>query len=162
MIFPKFGIHSLPEGRIVSRLLGKMGLEKLSSIFSEYPEGLEEMAEMAALNPIRFHVRRGTPKEWPYSIREIDDFEQLFVNEEGEEIEILHELDLLILEQEGGMIIYVIFLLHGMEFALCLNDPEIDGYYKWLEENNNESPLRIGKNKNSRYSKKPIPGRNNP
>jgi len=148
IIYPKFEIGLLPKGRVVSRLLGKMGLEELARRLSDYQEGLDEIAEKVALDPIRFHVRYGNPVEWPYSVREIDDIDQGYVNERGESFEILHEIDLLTLIcEDGGMILYVIFLLHGMEFALCLNNPKIEGYYKWLIENNNESPLRTGKNK---------------
>lgn len=37
--------------------------------------------------------------------------------------------------------LYFIIIIWGMEFTINMAGPEIDGYIKWLKENNNISPL---------------------
>ena len=41
---------------------------------------------------------------------------------------------------------YFVFMFYGMEFVINIGGPSIDGYEKWLTENDNISPIieRIG------------------
>lgn len=36
---------------------------------------------------------------------------------------------------------YLIFCLNGIEYALNLGGPEIEGYENWIKKNNDMSPL---------------------
>ena len=37
--------------------------------------------------------------------------------------------------------IYFVIAVSGIEYAICLSDPDISEYRKWLKENNDKSPL---------------------
>lgn len=38
--------------------------------------------------------------------------------------------------------IYFVMSIAGIEYAICISDPDISGYQKWLEEHNDISPLK--------------------
>ena len=38
--------------------------------------------------------------------------------------------------------IYFVMAIAGIEYAICLSDPDISGYKKWIAENNDLSPLK--------------------
>ena len=45
---------------------------------------------------------------------------------------------------EGGfteMVLYYILAIGGIEYAICLNNPDISGYQRWLVEHDFHSPL---------------------
>jgi len=66
----------------------------------------------------------------------------LFVGK-GETFEVLHEYDILVTDSSE---FYIVVALFGVEYALNLGGRKIDGYYEWLQHNNNRSPLYSGKN----------------
>ena len=37
--------------------------------------------------------------------------------------------------------IYFVMAIAGMEYAMCISDPDITEYQKWIEEHNGISPL---------------------
>lgn len=37
--------------------------------------------------------------------------------------------------------IYFATIIFGVEYVICISDPDITGYNLWLTENNNKSPL---------------------
>ncbi len=41
---------------------------------------------------------------------------------------------------------YFVQIIFGLEFAIKLSGPEIDGYLKWLKDNNNESWFYMANN----------------
>ena len=41
---------------------------------------------------------------------------------------------------------YFVLAIFGEELAINLGGPEIEGYEKWLKDNNGKSPLYVGKN----------------
>lgn len=42
--------------------------------------------------------------------------------------------------------IYFVIAMWGMEFAINMGGPTIDGYLDWLKKHNNQSPLYLEKN----------------
>lgn len=131
---------------VVSRFVAKVGLEVLAFRISDTGKNLtalEEIIDKVELDELRNYVRRGTPgKIWPYTSREIypADFE---FNDGEQSYTIPHEFDILVTR---GSEYYIVLAIFGQEYVLNLGGREIDGYEKWLCENQNKSPLYFGKN----------------
>lgn len=136
-------IGEKPSDYLVSRFLGKVGLEVLAHRMLEVPGGIEELISHPQLDELRQHVRMGNPrKTWPYTHRSIYPPDFLFVDR-AEQYEVLHEFDILVTPANECYIVVAIF---GEEYALNLGGPEIDGYKAWLDRHKNMSPLYDGKN----------------
>ena len=140
LIFPS---GEMPEQRLVSRFLGKVGLEVLAKRVLKVPGGIDEVIDHPQLEELREHVRIGTPqKSWPYSHRQI--YPPDFQFRDGQDIyEVVHEFDIFVTPTSEH---YLVLAMFGEEFALNLGGPEIDGYEQWLQKNNDASPLYFGKN----------------
>ena len=136
-------IGEKPADYIVSRFIGKVGLEVLAQRSLDVTGGVDEIVDLPALDELRCYVRMGKPKKhWPYSCRSI--YRQNYVFKEGNEsYEVLHEYDILITSQDEYYIVVAIF---GEEYALNLGGPYIGGYENWLRANKNKSPLGARKN----------------
>jgi len=136
-------IGSKPDDYVVSRFIAKVGLEVLAHRAINVPRGLEEVVDKPELDELRRYVRRGSSgSTWPYSYRRIYLPDTMF-NNGNEQYEVLHEFDILITDQGE---FYIVVALFGDEYALNLGGPEMDGYYRWIEMNNNNSPLYSWKN----------------
>jgi hypothetical protein len=57
IVLPAAGVP--PSDRVVSRFLGKAGLEALASRLVKYPEGLEYLVTEPQLDPVRDHAPEG-------------------------------------------------------------------------------------------------------
>ncbi len=77
----------------------------------------------------------------PYFRRQscrLDNDNLQFNDVNGEAVEVLHEFDTLY-TQQGEL--YVVVAILGVEYAINLGGPEIDGYVQWLEKHGYRSPL---------------------
>ena len=132
-----------PSDYLISRFLGKVGLEVLAHRVLDVPGGLDEIINQPELEKLRRYVRLGNSKlVWPYSHRTVYSPDSQF-DDGGGPYEVLHEFDILVTPTNEYYIVVAIF---GEEFALNLGGPEIDGYEHWLRANDNKSPLYSGKN----------------
>ena len=61
----------------------------------------------------------------------------------GRQVQTVHEYDLLMTSWGELFLVLAIF---GAEFTINFGGPEISGYFRWLNENNNHSPLYPEKN----------------
>jgi len=135
LIFP---IGQPPNDYQISRLIGKIGLEVLAQRALPVTGGLDEIIDKPELDDLRAYVRNGSTKfVWPVSRRRIYRAESVFSKNEVA-YQVLHEYKILTTSENEYYIVVAIF---GEEFALNLGGPEIDGYLKWLEQNDNTSPL---------------------
>jgi HNH endonuclease len=130
----------LPESRpVVARFVGKVGLEASAHRLLSIPGANAELAFKNELEELRNFVRwnrnRGT---WPISIRRIYSEDCGFLSEDGSPYQVLHEFDILV-TPEGEY--YIALAVFGVEYVMNLGGPELDGFEKWLKENNNVSPL---------------------
>ncbi len=140
LVFP---IGEKPSDYIISRFIGKIGLEVLAHRTSNIPGAIDEIIDKPELDELRQYVRIGKPQNvWPISFRPIYPPDFLF-NDSNEDYTIAHEFDILITDQGEHYVVVVIF---GDEYVLNLGGPEIEGYERWLQMNNNLSPLYSGKN----------------
>lgn len=131
--------------RIVSRFVGKVGLEALANRFEQNDQWLDEMTDNPQLDELRRHVRYGQNVEWPVSVRRIYDIEAAWTEGSTQSYQIIHEFDFLCLESNE---IYFVLALFGQELVINMGGPTLDGWFDWLRRNDNLSPLHCGKNGN--------------
>jgi HNH endonuclease len=137
-----FPVGSKPADYMLSRFIGKIGLEVCAQRVLGVPGGLDELIDKAELDQLREYVRKGsTSLVWPYSHRKLYSLDSVF-KEYDERFEVLHEYDILVTPIGEYYIVVAIF---GEEFALNLGGPELVGYERWLLDHENMSPLYFAK-----------------
>ena len=148
------------QGSVTSRFLAKIALEALAERLKEDDGGLDYLIDHRQFDLIRNHARMGTTNEWPCYIRRIypTDAQWQFNSSYDNPSQIIFECDFLFpnaetLELNGNNDIqtelYFIVALFGIEFAINIGGPEIEGYQQWLINHENISPLHFGKNQGS-------------
>lgn len=139
-----------PTEIVISRFLAKVAIEAMAQRLVEYPKGLKYIVEETQLDLIRNHARIGETPNWPVSVRRIYDANQKWIDENGNQVQMVHEFDILYTPWSEWFLVVAIF---GLELAINYGGPEIDGYRRWLSENNNNSPLYYGKNESVKIEK---------
>ena len=136
LIFP---VATLPENnRILSRFIAKMAYEILANKCIEIKGWNEEIVNQLPLEGIRQYVRFNTPQIlWPIHIRQLYIKDKVFT-EHDFAFQVLNEYDILITKDLEYFVVIAIF---GVEYTLNIVEPDLDGYVKWLSENDNKSPL---------------------
>ncbi len=125
---------------VTSRFIGKIAIEVLAQRCISLPGWNDEVVGNPGLDGLRRHVRRGAQEfGWPVHIRRIYPAEFLFTDEAGNSYELLHEWDIM---QTGNGEYLVVVAILGLEYAINLGSPEVEGYRQWLAHNGNRSPLR--------------------
>lgn len=132
----------LPEFRLMSRFVGKVGLEVLADRLIPHSEWEGEVIDKPELDPLREYTRYDRGETWPFLYRTIYPVNAVF-EQNGTSYEVLHEYDLLYTE---GRELYIVLILFGVEFALNLGGRSTDGYRRWLEEKDFVSPLYSERN----------------
>jgi len=134
-----------PKDKILSRFLAKVAIESLAQRFFPHEGWNEMLVGKEELNPLRNYARYGNQNEyWEYNQRRVYNETDRFYNPKVTDVpyEILHEQDLVYLQEEQ---LYFVLILFGIEYAINLTNPEINGYLDWLSQNDNRSPI-IGEN----------------
>lgn len=106
-------------------------------------------SENDILKTLREYARYGKEKFWQYHQRRLYSEGGCYFNQ-NENIcyEILHEMKLFVKEhkrfQNGNVEaeIYFVMAIAAIEYAICLSDPDISEYQKWIEGNKGLSPLK--------------------
>jgi hypothetical protein len=133
----------LPDYRVMGRFIGKVGIEVLAQRTQNVQSWNEEIVNQPGLDELRDFVRFNMGKEdWPYAYRTLYPVNAVF-HENDQAFEVLHEYDLLYTK---GYELYIVLVLFGVEFTMNLGGRVLDGYKKWLQENDWKSPLYVGKN----------------
>ena len=146
IIFPAFSDSlPLPKDSVLSRFLGKIALEAFAlRIFSLSPDLMDSFIDDEGFDPLRKHVRGSLIMNWPYSRRRIYDAKKRWMDEETQEsYQVMNEFDFLLTEESEG---YFVLALFGMEYAINIAGPTIEGYERWLRDHNGTSPLYKDKN----------------
>lgn len=133
-------VATAPDERLISRFLAKVALEALALRFLDVSAGVEEVAEKSELDPLRQYARKGSGKFWPYHKRIIYSPNHEFSAPEDESYEVLHEWTFLYTE---GKDLYLVLALFGVEYAINLGGPEVEGYRQWLVRASGKSPLYL-------------------
>lgn len=139
LILP-FNTNFPKDDKTVSRFLAKIGLEMMAlRILEKNKNDQDFFAEEPALDSIRKYARYNQQNEnWVYNSRKIYEEDESFFLENGQSMDMVFECDFLA-TQEGEM--YFVIAFKGIEFVLNMAGSSIEGYEKWLIENNNISPL---------------------
>ena len=139
----------LKEDKYLSRLLAKMALEYFVYRCGQTQEVCDYILEDEAFSLIRNYARHGGRKIWPYSARRIYARDATYQGDIFSSIS--WEADFLFTELGE---VYFIIAMHGMEYAINLGGPFIEGYEFWLKKNKNKSPLFISDEAKKEYYKK--------
>jgi HNH endonuclease len=132
-----------PDTHVVSRFLAKAAVEALVLRVTKVPGGQDYVVDEVQFDPIRRHARERYPRDWPYSQRRIYHPNRKVVDERGESLQMVHEHDFL--QTSAGELFFVLAIF-GLEFAINVGGPDIEGYHQWCEAHGNLSPLYTGKN----------------
>ena len=136
-------VPALPQSNItVSRFLAKVAVECMALRLMHNDEMHKSFIDDLQLNDIRDHARRGTTCEWPLSIRQIYATDSKWTDASGNMVQRVHESDFVHTPESE---FYFVLGLFGMEMAINIAGPQIDGYLLWLENNDNVSPFYLGK-----------------
>lgn len=136
----------------MSRFLAKCAYEYfLYSVGKEnYDLCVQELLgkENDILKELREYARYGNGNYWQYNQRRIySEGDIVFNDEDGKYYERLHEMKLFIKEYTRApndnveAEIYFIMAISGIEYDICISYTNIDGYQKWIEDNDGISPL---------------------
>ena len=128
----------LEQNIYTSRLLAKMALE----YFVYRCDCLDDVCKYVSKDPvfkdIRSYARYGSRKIWTYSARRIYARNEAY---RGDPFSAINwEADYMFL---GNGEVYFIIAMFGIEYAICINHPLVDGYKDWLSKNNWISPLYL-------------------
>ena len=135
---------------IMSRFLAKCAYEFFlyNMDKDKYDLCVQELLgkENDVLKSLREYARYGIGRFWQYNQRRIYSEGYLSFRED-KCFEMLHEMKLFSKEHTrlpNGYVeaeIYFVTAISGIEYAICLSDPDISEYRKWLKNNNDKSPL---------------------
>lgn len=135
-----FPVTELPSGRPFARFLAIMAIEAWAAkILHENGDLAADLIDKPELDEIRRFARFGDGVEtWPYSTRRLYAESHRFMDVDGIMFDVLHEYTLLYTDR---MELYFVIAILGIEFAINLGGPELDGYNIWLNQNSGRSPL---------------------
>jgi len=135
-----FPVPELPSGRLFARFLAMMALEAWAKKILDSNGDLHvDLIDKPELDEIRDFARFGNGNEaWAYTSRRLYPEDHHFVDDEGTTFDVLHEYTLLYTDANE---LYFVIAILGIEFAINLGGPEIDGYNDWLKSNHGRSPL---------------------
>ncbi len=130
----------MPAERLIARFLAKISMEFLATRVISTKGWEEFLVDDRQLDPIRRFARQGDkPDFWPFSIRKIYDEDAIHIHADGDH-QVLHEFDFLVTPHSEY---YGVLCLFGVEMAINCGGPEIEGYQRWLCDNQGSSPLYI-------------------
>ncbi|MBI9013903.1 MAG: hypothetical protein JEZ08_16835 [Clostridiales bacterium] len=134
----------LPSGKTVSRFLAKVALEAFAQRIVSSTDSIKRLANEEEFDPIRDHARVGKVDEWSVHVRRIYDTNKNWVDEKNNNVQIIHEYDILYTDLGE---LYFILSLFGLEFAINYGGASVGGYIRWLDMHNQVSPLYYKENK---------------
>ena len=124
---------------VTARFIGKVALEALALRCADVDGWNDEIVDKPELEELRRYVRRSVPNLlWPIHIRRIYPQDFHFADDTYGRHQILHEYDILVTDAGEYFVVVAIF---GLEYAINLGGPELDGYCEWLKSNDGKSPL---------------------
>ena len=134
-----------PPEKLVSRFLAKLAIEAMAARVFHNSEWLDSFTNESQLDEIRNHARYGQTQIWPVHIRRIYEVDKKWIEPSGRATQVVHEFDILKTDWNEWFFVLALF---GLELVINYGGPEIDGYQRWLNENQQQSPLYVGKTKN--------------
>ena len=133
-----FPVPEAPPIKFIERFMAKCALEILAQRVCWTPGWRAEAVIRADLGPIRRFARYAEGERWPVHIRRIYACNTPFPTADGELTQVVHEYDLLYSDRSE---LYAVVAIFGVEMAINLGGPEVDGYKDWLKRFDGLSPL---------------------
>ena len=127
-----------PDGQVVSRFMAMVALESMAERVVGHDGGQEYLCDEHQLDDLRGHARYGRISNWPVRTRRIYAANAKISLPGRLPEQVVHESDFLATSWGEWFFILAIF---GFELTINLGGPEIEGYERWLRENNEISPL---------------------
>lgn len=136
MLFP---VAPQPPAPLLARFIAKVGLEILTARVMSHPGWEAAVVFRRELDEVRAYARYGTgPATWPISVRRIYEDDAAFKADDGTPYQMLHEF-MPLYTNRGEL--YAVIAIFGMEYAINLCGPELQGYEDWLQRHGRQSPL---------------------
>jgi hypothetical protein len=126
-----------PDYRQMGRFLTKVGLEVLAFKTLSVPCWNDDLVDQPALDELRNFSRYNQGPDWPFTVRTLHPVDAIF-RDENQRFELLHEFDILYTRSSEA---YLAISIFGVEMVINLGGRENGGFLRWLEENNQASPL---------------------
>lgn len=139
MLVPTVG--ESPAALLFSRFVGKVAVEAMAAkLIENGPEMMDEFIDDDQVDQLRNYTRYGTMgRAWPFSERTIYAPDFVFpADGQNDEHEVLNEWIFMSTEYHE---MYFVLAILGVEYAINMGGPEIEGYELWLKANPGESPL---------------------
>jgi hypothetical protein len=118
--------------------MAKVALEAMAARVVGHEGGQDYLCDERQLDDLRDHARHGRILQWPVHTRRIYATNARTYLPGGQPQQVLHESDFLATSWGEWFFVLAIF---GFELAINLGAPDIEGYQRWLRENNEISPL---------------------
>jgi hypothetical protein len=126
-----------PSDHHLSRFLAKMAIETLASRWVNTDGWNDYLVDHEGFDPIRKFSRQPLRGEtWEYSKRRIYEQDSPHVKHQ-----VIYESDILVIGTPEAAEFYFVVAFFGMEYAINIGGSSMDGYKKWLSENDDISPL---------------------
>jgi hypothetical protein len=123
----------------MARFLGKMSLEAVALVDLNSGIDFNRIVLRKELDGLREFVRFGkSSRPWQFYERKIYPENFVFRDNQHNYYEISQEYKFLYTKSKE---LYFIFACFGVEYSINLGGHYVDGYIKWLDENNYLSPL---------------------
>lgn len=136
-IFQQNELPDMPNYRLMSRFLAKTAIETLAFKTLSVSESNTEIVNKIELDDLRSYARYDRGETWPFAYRTLYPVNAIF-DDDSTYYEVLHEFDVFHID---AMEFYFILAIFGVEFVINLGGPELDGYQRWLKQNNYTSGL---------------------
>jgi hypothetical protein len=129
-----------PNRQVFSRFLAKVAIESMAQrLLNSEGDLFRGFIDDEQLDLLRHYARHGkSGLDWPYSERQIYFSDVLFPDADGNPYEVLHEWTFLYTDPKE---MYFVVAILGVEYAINLGGPDIDGYASWLCQHEGQSPL---------------------
>jgi hypothetical protein len=129
-----------PKPQLFSRFLAKVAVESMAQrLLSSESDLFREFIDDKQVDLLRGYARYGkSGLDWLYSERRIYCSDLSFSDGDGKPYEVLHEWTFLYTDLKE---MYFVIAILGVEYAINVGGPDIDGYGSWLRQNEGQSPL---------------------
>jgi hypothetical protein len=127
-----------PDGQVVSRFMAKVAMEAMAARVIRLEGGQEYICDESQFDTLREHARYGRLSNWPVHTRTIYHANARTSISGGPWEQVIHESDFLVTSWSEWFFVLAIF---GLELTINVGGPDIEGYERWLRENDQISPL---------------------
>jgi len=137
-----FPVAKPPDRWLFARFLAAIGMKATAQRMLPVPDGIHhDFTHNNCFDEVRRFARYGEgPSEWPLHETVLYDEHHVFNDPNGSSYQISHEYTLLWTDSNE---FYFVIALFGVQYAINMGGPELEGFHTWLSGNDNHSPLYL-------------------